>query len=455
VSESAEAPSRRGVSGRLRHPTQVIAAGFGTVILIGTALLSLPFATEDGERAHLIDAVFTATSATCVTGLITVDTGGYWSTFGEIVILGLIQIGGLGIMTMATLVALLVSGRLGLRHQLLTQAETKSPRLRDVRRLVRYIVIFNVGFEVIFAIILTARFYTTYDSSFGAALYDGIFHAISSVNNAGFSIYSDSLARFVADPWITLTVASACIVGGLGFPVVFELSRSGFRVRDWSVLTRITVAVTVPLLVIGTAVIGISEFTNPKTLGPLDDNTKFLASFFAAVTPRSAGFNTIDTASMQPETLLFTDILMFIGGGSAGTAGGVKVTTLGLLALVIWAEMRGEPKVTVGRRRIPESTQRQALAIALLSVGLVAVSTIILMYIAPHQLDQLLFDVVSAFGTVGLSTGILPELHRAGHLVIIVLMFVGRVGPLALFSALAFRERARKFDYPEEGMIVG
>lgn len=450
-----EVRARNGLSARFGHPTQVIATGFGTAIMIGTALLSLPFATQDGERADFVDALFTATSAVCVTGLVTVDTGGYWSTFGEVVILGLIQIGGLGIMTLSTMFALLVSRRLGLRHQLLAQAETKTPRLRDVRRLVRAIVIFNVGSEIVVATILTARFLIGYDMPVGRALYEGVFHAISAFNNAGFSVHSDSLMGFVADPWVTLTVAVAFIVGGLGFPVVFELARSGFHVRSWSVLTRITVAVTVPLLVIGTAVIGVSEYTNPATLGPLDDNTKFLAAFFAAATARTAGFNTIDTGAMQPESWLFTDILMFIGGGSAGTAGGIKVTTLGLLALVIWAELRGEPKVNIGRRRVPESTQRQALAIGLLGVGLVAVSTMLLMYLAPHTLDQLLFEAVSAFGTVGLSTGITADLPRSAHVLIIVLMFTGRIGPLTLFSALALRERARKFEYPEEGTIVG
>jgi trk system potassium uptake protein len=457
VSETpAEAHRRsRGIASRFRHPAQVIASGFGAAILLGTALLSLPLATQDGDRTHLVDALFTSTSAVCVTGLITVDTGQHWSTFGQVVILGLIQAGGLGIMTLATMFALLVSRRLGLRHQLLAQAETKTLRLQDVRRLVRSIVIFNVGSEIVVACILSIRFATGYDKPLGSAVYDGVFHAISAVNNAGFSLNSDSLMGYVADPWVSLTVAIAFIVGGLGFPVVFELTRSGHRVREWSVLTRITVAVTVPLLVIGTAVIGISEFTNPKTLGPLGDNAKFLAAFFQSATPRTAGFNTIDTGAMRPESWLFTDILMFIGGGSAGTAGGIKVTTLGLLALVIWAELRADPKVTVGRRRVRESTQRQALAIALLGVGLVAVATILLMYLSPHALDKVLFEAVSAFGTVGLSTGITAELPRSGHVLIIILMFVGRIGPLTLFSALALRERARKFEYPEEATIVG
>lgn len=457
VSETTGEGLRRrpGMSSRLRHPTQVIASGFGTAILIGAALLSLPLATDSGERPPVIDALFTATSAVCVTGLVTVDTGQYWSTFGEVVILALIQVGGLGIMTLATMFAILVSGRLRLRTQLIAQVETKTARLHDVRRLVRNVVIFNLGSEVVIATILTVRFLTGYDMPLGAALYDGVFHAISAFNNAGFSVYSDSLMRFVSDPWISLTVAVAFIVGGLGFPVAFELARSWRRPREWSVLTRITLAATVPLLVIGTVVIGLTEFNNPRTLGPLDDQGKFLAAFFASATPRTAGFNSIDTAGMHPESWLFTDLLMFIGGGSAGTAGGIKVTTLGLLALVIWAEMRGEPRVNVGRRRIPETNQRQALAIALLAVGLVAVSTFILMHLSPHRLDQVLFEVVSAFGTVGLSTGITADLPRSGHVLIIVLMFAGRIGPLTLFSALALRERARRFEYPEERTIVG
>lgn len=451
----ARATPRPGASRRLQHPGRVIAGGFAAAILAGTALLSLPAATASGEPAGLVEALFTATSAVCVTGLIVVDTGGYWSTFGEVVILALIQAGGLGIMTLATLFALLVSGRASLRTQLLAQAETKTLTLDRVRRVVRNIVIFSLVSETIVAVLLSARFAVGYHEPFAAAVYGGIFHAISAFNNAGFSLNSDSLMRFVADPWISLTVAVAFVVGGLGFPVVFELARSWRHPRRWSVLTRLTLVVSAGLLAAGTVAFTVAEYSNPKTLGPLSSPAKLLAGLFAAATPRTAGFNTIDTSQMRPESWLFTDILMFIGGGSASTAGGIKVTTFGLLAFVVWAELRGRPSAHVGLRRIPETTQRQALTIALLGIGLVAVATIALLELTPHRLDRVLFEAVSAFGTVGLSTGITGELPPAGHVLLVVLMFAGRIGPLTLFSALALRERARRFELPEERTIVG
>lgn len=439
-----------------QHPARMITSGFGSAVLIGTGLLSLPVATESGERADLIDALFTATSAVCVTGLVTVDTGGYWSTFGEVVVLALIQAGGLGIMTLATLFAVLVSRRLGLRAQLLVQLETKSLSLRDVRRVVRNIVAFSLVSEAVVAVVLTLAFLTGHDRRpLGAALYDGVFHAISAFNNAGFSTNSDSLMRYATDPWVSLTIAVAVIVGGLGFPVVFELGRSWRRPREWSVLTRITVTFTVALLAIGTIAITLAEHSNPRTLGPLGTSDKWLAGFFASTMARTAGFNSIDTSAQGPESLLATDILMFIGGGSAGTAGGIKVTTFALLAFVVWAEMRGEPGVDVGRRRVPASNQRQALAIALLGIGLVAASTFVLLGLTEYSLDRVLFEAVSAFATVGLSTGITGDLAPAGQLLLIVLMFVGRLGPLTLASALALRERTRRFERPEERTIVG
>ncbi len=257
-------PAERG----FRHPGRVIAGAFAAAIAVGTALLSLPIATASGHRVPFEDALFTGTSAVCVTGLITVDTGTYWSSFGQTVILLLIQVGGLGIMTLATLFALLVSGRLGLRARLIAQAETRALTPADVRRVIRNVVVFSLGFELVAATILTARFATAYDEPLRHASYDGVFHAVSSFNNAGFSLNANSLVRYVSDPWISLTVAVAVIVGGLGFPVVFELARSWRRPKTWSVLTRVTVLVTLSLLAVGTVVILAAEHSNPETLGP-------------------------------------------------------------------------------------------------------------------------------------------------------------------------------------------
>ncbi|MFI7416112.1 TrkH family potassium uptake protein [Nonomuraea sp. NPDC049684] len=440
---------------RFHHPAQVIATGFAALILTGTALLTSPMATATGESAGWLTALFTATSAACVTGLVVVDTATHWSVAGEVVFAMLAQVGGLGIMTMATLFTVLVAGRLGLRARMFAQAETKTLSMSDVRRVVRNVVIFSLVSELIVGAVLTARFVTGYGEPLGRAMYLGWFHAVSAFNNAGFALWPDNLMRFVTDAWICLPIAIAVIVGGLGFPVVFELARAWRRPSRWSVLTRVTVGVTLVLLAVGTLVFLVTEWRNPRTLGGLDDSGKLLAAFFTGVMPRSGGFNSLDIGQLYPSSLLATDLLMFIGGGSAGTAGGIKVTTFGLLAFIIWAELRGEPRVNIGHRRLAESAQRQVISITMIGVVLVAVSTYLLLAITPHSLDQVLFEVVSAFGTNGLSTGITAETTPAGHLLLAALMFIGRIGPLTLGSALALKERTRRYELPEERVIVG
>ncbi len=438
-----------------RHPGRVIATAFAAAVAVGTGLLSLPIATTGPGRADLFTALFHATSAVCVTGLVTVDTGTYWSGFGQAVILLGIQVGGLGIMTLASLLALLLSRRLGLRARLIAQAETKALSAADVRRVVRTVVVFSLATEAVVAAVLAVRFATGYGQSLSSAAYSGVFHAISAFNNAGFGLEADNLVQYVADPWISLTICAAIIVGGLGFPVIFELAREWRTPQTWSVLTRITVIVTAALLVVGTVGFLMAEWGNPGTLSPLSVGAKVLAAFTAAVMPRTAGFNNLDIAAYQPETLLLTDALMFIGGGSAGTAGGIKVTTFGLLAYVLWAEMRGDPDVEVGRRKVPGTNQRQALAVALLAIGVIAVATFLMEALTDFTFDQVLFEVISAFSTVGLSTGITADIPSAGQVLLVLLMYIGRIGPLTLASGLALRERARRHQLPEERTIVG
>ncbi|GAA0569241.1 TrkH family potassium uptake protein [Actinomadura livida] len=440
---------------RFQHPAQVVATGFLVTILTGTLLLSLPVAQSEPGSASVVDALFTATSAVCVTGLVVVDTGTHWTMFGNLVILALVQVGGLGLMTLATLFAILLSRRVGLRARLAAQVETKTLRMTDVRRVVRRVVVFSLVSETVVAAVLTGRFLIGYGESPGRAAYLGGFHAVSAFNNAGFALWPDSLTRFAGDPWIILTVCTAVIVGGLGFPVVFELARDWRRPGGWSILTRVTVAATVVLLAGGTLVLSAAEWNNPGTLGALPESDRLPGGFMMAVMPRSGGLNAVDVAQMRTESWLVTDVLMFIGGGSAGTAGGIKVTTFGLLAFVLWAEMRGEAHVNVGHRRLPDGTQRQAIAIVLLGIAMVTAGTFTLLAMTSHTLDRILFEVVSAFGTVGLSTGITAELPSAGKLVLVVLMFVGRIGPLTFATALALRERTRRYELPVERPIVG
>ncbi|RZU34138.1 TrkH family potassium uptake protein [Blastococcus saxobsidens] len=455
MTQGFRAPAQPATARGFRHPGRVISGAFLTAVLIGTALLSLPLATPGPERAPFLTALFHATSAVCVTGLVTVDTGTYWSGFGQGVILALIQVGGLGIMTLATLVALLLSRRLGLRARLIAQAETKSLSGSDVRRVIGRVVLFSLACEAVAAAVLTTRFALGYDEPLPDALYSGVFHAVSAFNNAGFGLRPDNLMGWVGDPWVSLTIAAAVIIGGLGFPVVFELLRSWRRPRTWTVLTRITVVVTAVLLVVGTVGYLLAEWRNPRTLGPLSAVDSVMAAFVAGTMPRTAGFNNLDISALQPETLFLTDALMFIGGGSAGTAGGIKVTTFGLLAYVLWAELRGDVDVEVGRRRVPPTNQRQALAVALLSIGVIAVATFLMEAMTDFSFEQVLFETISAFSTVGLSTGITPALPPGAQLLVVLLMFVGRIGPLTLASGLALRDRARRYQLPEERTIVG
>lgn len=439
----------------LRHPAQVVALAFGLAIVVGTLLLLLPASRSGPGAASFSTALFTSTSAVCVTGLVVVDTPSYWSGFGEAVILGLIQVGGFGIMTLASLLGILVTRRMGLRTRLTAAAETKVMGLGDVRSVVVGVVKVSVLFETVTALVLTLRFWLGYDEPIGRAAYLGLFHSVSAFNNAGFALYNDSLTRFVEDPWICLPIAVAVIAGGLGFPVLFELRKELRRPASWSLHTKMTVAATVTLLVGGTLFVTASEWNNPGTLGGLSGPGRLLAGFFHAVMPRTAGFNAVDYGAMGEGTLIGTTVLMFIGGGSAGTAGGIKVTTFVLLLFVIVAEVRGQQKVNAFDRQIDDRAVRQALTVALLSVAAVVSATLALLQVTPHSTHDVLFEATSAFATVGLSTGITAEIPAAGQMLLVGLMFLGRVGPITLVSALALRDRQLMYELPEGRPIIG
>jgi potassium uptake TrkH family protein len=438
-----------------RNPAQLVASLFALAILIGAGLLMLPVATAGPESASFLTAAFTSTSAVCVTGLIVVDTATYWSHFGQAVIMVLVQIGGFGIITLGSLLAILVVRRLGLRGRLMTRAETGAVGLGDVRRIVRNVAGFTLLFELLAAVVIGLRLGLAYDYSAGSAAWRGLFHAVTSFNNAGFALWSDNLVQFVTDGWISMAICLAIIAGGLGFPVWIELRRELRRPAHWSLHTKLTLLVTFILLAVGFVAVLAFEWTNAKTLGPLDVPGKLLASFFQGVQPRTAGFNSLDYGAMHEETLLVSDALMFIGTGSASTGGGIKVTTIALLVLMIWAEIRGEPEVNVFGRRIPSTTQRQALSITLLALGAVAIVVLVLVSISPYSLSDTLFESLSAFGTVGLSTGITAGLPAAGKVMLVLLMFFGRIGPLTFGTALALRERERRIRYAEARPIIG
>lgn len=439
----------------LLHPVRSVPLAFLAVILLGAGLLMLPAARTAAGTDPVLPALFTAVSAVCVTGLITVDTPTFWTPFGHAVILCLIQVGGFGIMTLATLLALLVRKSIGLRGQLVAQSETHTLNFGDVRTVLFRVAGIMLAFEAAAAGVLTLRFWFSYEADPGTALWYGTFHAISAFNNAGFALYSDNLISFADDPWIIIPVCLAVIAGGLGFPVLIALMKGGARMKEWTVHLRLTVLGTLALLLAGFAFFAVFEWNRDGTLGPMSVGGKLLAALAGSVFPRTAGFNSIDYAAASPETLMVTNILMFIGGGSAGTAGGIKITTFLILGFSIWNEIRGRDQVTIAHRSISPSAQRQALSVALLGVAAVVSGTLLLLMFTDHSLEKVLFESISAFATVGLSTGITYSLPANAQFVLMALMFTGRIGTITVASALALSSRPRLYQLPEERPIIG
>ncbi|OIQ62900.1 TrkH family potassium uptake protein [Neomoorella thermoacetica] len=437
---------------RLRPP-QIMVLGFGLVIATGTLLLSLPVASQTGHPVAVIDALFTATSATAVTGLNTVDTQTTYSLFGELVILSLIQTGGLGFMTLSTLVALLIGKRITLRERLVMQEAMNQLTVEGVVRLSKYVLVFTLLAEGLGAVILSMRF--SRQMPLGQAIYFGIFHSVSAFCNAGFDLFSKSLVDYRGDWVVNLVITGLIITGGIGFSVVADI----YTKRSWqrlSLHSKIVIRTTLWLILAGTLIILALEYTNAKSLAPLPLSEKVLAAYFQAVTPRTAGFNTLSIADLRPVTLLFIIILMFIGASPGSTGGGIKTSTFAAIAAAVWTIIRGNVDIEVFGRRLPRDTVLKALAIAAVSMLLVVTVTGILLITEGAELETVLFEVTSAFGTVGLSMGLTPRLTVIGKLLISATMFTGRVGPLTLAFAIAQRlGRQGVKHYPEERIIVG
>ena len=440
----------------LQHPGRLIPVLFSVLLTIGTILLCLPVSrTNPDEAPNVLAAAFTAVSAACITGLSVVDTATYWTPFGQGVIMGLIQVGGFGIMTLATLMAILITGRLGLAQSLMAKSESHAVTLGDLRGIILTVGVTMVTLQAFIATMLTIRFYTAYDSSLPTAIWHGAFHSVSAFNNAGFALYSDNLMSFQNDPWILGPICFAIVAGGVGFPVFYELRRKWRYPSSWSVHSKVTILGYFGLLVIASAFFGVSEWDNESTLGPMGFWGKVMNSIVGGIMPRTAGFNAIDYGKADEETWAFDSVMMFIGGGSAGTSGGIKVGTFVLLAFVLWAEIRGEPDVIIGERRVPYVVQREAITVALLSVGVVALGTLGLLIVTDHRLAVVLFEACSAFGTTGLSTGITGSLPGIGQLILMAMMYIGRVGTITTASALALNTRHRHYRLPEERPIIG
>ncbi len=437
-------------------PARLAVSVFFAVVLLFTGLLSLPMATASGQRAPFVDALFVATSAVCVTGLSTVDIASFWSPFGETVILVGMKIGGLGVLTLASLLGLAVSRRLGLRQRLIAASETKALRLGEVGTLLRLIVVVSTTVELCVALALFPRFLVL-GESLGGAAWHAVFYAVSAFNNVGFSAHPGGLPEeAISDPWLCVPLMLGVFAGSLGFPVLLMIKRRWRRPSTWDLHSRLTMATTLILLAGTIVVFTLLEWDNPKTLGGVHGfGTKLLAVLFASVMPRSGGMSTLDVGQMTESTWLMTDALMFVGGGSASTAGGIRVTTLAVIVLAAVAEARGDHDVEASGRRIPAASLRLAVTVAMAGATLVGVATLVLLRITGLSLDVMLFEVISAFATCGLSTGITPDLPEPAKYVLAAVMFLGRTGTMTLAGALALRERTKMFRLPEERPIVG
>jgi trk system potassium uptake protein TrkH len=435
-------------------PSRVLVLGFAVVILLGALLLTLPRATQDGLGLPFLNAAFTATSAVCVTGLVVVDTGTTFTLFGQWVILFLIQVGGLGFMTFATLFAMILGKRITLKERLLLQEALNQVSVEGVVRLTKSVLQISFAIEAIGALILTLRWYP--DFGWSKALYYGVFHSISAFNNAGFDLFGNfsSLTAFVGDPIINITIMLLIICGGLGFIVLAELllePRKKFRLH-----TKIVLQVSGALILLGTVLILSMEFTNPETLGPLPLGTKVLAAFFQAVSPRTAGFNTINLAGMYDTTLLSMIVFMFIGASPGSTGGGIKTTTFIAIILSVLSTYRSDPHVVLERRTIPKDVIQKAWAITTSAAFLIFLIVSILSLTEKSDFLTVLFEVTSAFGTVGLSLGITPTLSVVGKMAIILTMFIGRVGPLTLAFVLSQKKNKQAhIKYPDERIMIG
>ena len=439
----------------LSDPVRMIPLLFAAAILIGAGLLMLPFATIDGQGASAVVAFFTATSAVAVTGLIVVDTATFWTPFGKGVILVLFQIGGFGIMTAATLFGLMAGRGFGLRDRIATSVERSRLEVGDARSVLALVLKITLLVEAVVAGILTLRFALTYGFPIDEALWHGVFHAVSAFNNAGFSSFSDSVMSYQEDGLILGPIMVAVVITALGFPVMQDLRHHGLSWNAWTLHSKITVSATLVLLLIGFVAIAAKEWNNPDTLGPMGMGAKLLNAAFHSVMPRTAGFNSLDVGAFRGETLLMNYILMFIGGGSAGTAGGIKITTFVVLLAVVASEVRHRRDAEIFGRRFGSGVERQALTVTVAASLLIALASMYILAITELPMEAVLFETISAFSTVGLSTGITADLPPSALAVLAFLMFVGRVGTITVATALALSAEPRPFRYPEENPIVG
>lgn len=436
-------------------PPRLIILVFLLLIIAGAFILALPVSSADGISIGWLDAIFTATSAVCVNGLAVIDTGTSFSQFGQVIIMLLIQIGGLGFMTLGVMIAVILGKNIGLKQRLIIQQTTQSYSNHGLVRLSLYIFFIALTFELLATIILSLRW--SGELGIGQAIYYAMFHSVSAFNNAGFALWPDSLSSYMNDPIVNFTIITLFIAGGLGYIVIVELFQKR-RWRKFSLHTKVVLVMSGFLMVSGFLFLFILESLNTATLAELTLGERFSAALFQSATPRSAGFNTIEIGNMLSASQLLLIVLMFIGASSGGTGGGIKTNTFFVLILATLNTFRGGGAIHVFHRRITTETVMRALAVvmsSLVCIFLVALLLSITEGLLEEHFLEVLFEATSAFSTTGLSMGLTSELSPAGKWIIIITMFVGRLGPLTLAYALAKKKKTSKINYPSDHVLIG
>ena len=440
------------LKGQRRIVIQVVIA-FAAVILAGALIFMIPMMTH-GQKISFIDALFTSTSATCVTGLIVQDTATFFSATGKAIILILIQMGGLGIMTVTSIFGIILGRKINLgdRFYLKTSFGTEKPF--SASRFFLIIAATTIIIELLGSVLIACTLIFRHGQTIKSSIISGVFHSISAFNNAGFSLYSKNLENFISDPTFSITIMLLIVIGGIGFSVISEFIEYR-RVKKFSLHTKIVLLVTFLLIFAGALIFFLIEFNNPKSIGNMSDGTKILASFFQSVTPRTAGFNTVNTAALGEATLFIMIIFMFIGASPGGTGGGIKTTTFAAITLTGFYSFKGQKHITLFKRKIPQGIILRSLTLTLTALLLVLSASVAMLLIEKESFIKVVFEVTSAFGTVGLSTGITPELSVASKYILIICMFIGRVGISSLSLIIASRVLPEKIERPEESISIG
>ncbi len=433
-------------------PTQIVVLSYLLIILTGSLFLYIPFSSHN--PTSYLNALWTATSATCVTGLVVVDTSTHYTFFGQLVILLLIQIGGLGYMVIMTSIALLLGRRIALFDRITLSESLNLYSLKGIIHLVKLISAFVIFSESIGAIFLSIRFVPLFGWSDG--IWKSLFHSISAFNNAGFDLMGGfkSFGEFKGDPLVNIVIMCLIVLGGLGFFAVSEIFTLK-RFKLFSLHTKIVIRTTIILLISTTIIIFLLEYSNPQTLKPLTLIDKVMVSIFQAVTPRTAGFSTLNIGGLKPATSILIITLMFIGASPGGTGGGVKTTTFVIGLAMLWSTIQGDEKTVLMHKSIPYQNVKKAISILLLGLAVVYLSTIFLLITNNFKPLDVFFESTSAFGTVGLSKGITPFLNSAGKVILIITMMLGRIGPATLLLSMVMPSEPWKISYPEERVIVG